>query len=511
MSRYQYITLIRPPAVTGKNTYSSPSTLSIGLAYISSALKENGYHVRTIDAIGEALDQVRHDDNSDYRITGLDNQQIIERISSATDMIGISCMFSVEWPIQKKLIQDIKKAFPYAKIILGGEHASSAWREILNTVPEVDLCVCGEGDETIIDIAKNKNADLKDIPGIAYRGERNRPIKNISRKRILKIDNIPRPDWSDIPLEKYFSQQNSWCPNIKEHRHISVIATRGCPYQCTFCSSPSMWTTRFSVRTPQNLMNEILYHVEKNKITGFDMSDLTAILKRDWIFEFTDLLIESGLKLSWTLPQGTRTEQFDRPLIKQLKRANLRYTTYCPESGSNRIVKRIKKKVNLKKMLKSMRIAKQEGLVVKTGFIIGFPFEKRIDVYKTLIFQIRCAFVGVDDSIIHFYCPYPGSEIFNQLYAENKISYDDNYYKSLINMMDLTKIDNYCEHINKYELGLYRIIGMATFYIVSYLTRPMRIIRTLRVFVVNDNPISLLELRLVSGLKLFKKIRAKDG
>ena len=501
-----HITLIRPPTITGLNTYSSPSTLSIGLAYIAASIKAHNFQVKTIDSIGEGLDVINFDYENRVRAYGLSHEDIISRIPTQTDVIGLSCMFTLEWPNHRLLIRKIKKAFPSTPIVLGGEHVTSSFENILSTTKEVDVCVLGEGEETIVELLKNGFSHLENIKGIAYRDSNQAVCKNVRRERIKQIEEIPQPDWSDFPLENYFNNLGTWCPNIDSGRHIAVLATRGCPYQCAFCSNPDMWTTRFIARSPGHLLDEIKGHVKKYNITGFDMSDLTAILNREWIFEFTDLLIKSGLNLNWTLPQGTRTEQFDRELIKQLKKANLRFTSYCPETGSERICKLINKKVNLKKMLQSMKIAKEEGLTVKTDFIIGFPFEYRSDVYQTLFYQFKCALVGVDDSIIHFYCPYPGSKIFKELFANGKITLDDEYYRSLGNMADLTNLKNHCENINKYELGFYRILGMSIFYMTSYLTRPLRIFRSIRVFSYLANPVTLFELRILEMLRL-KKIK----
>ncbi len=504
----RHFTLIRPPTITGLNTYSSPATLSIGVAYIAASIKANQFDVKTIDSIGEGLDTVSMDYENKVRAYGLSHEEIINRIPKNTNAIGLSCMFTIEWPNHRLLIQKIKKVFPHVPIILGGEHVTSSCDNILATTPEVDICVLGEGEETIVELLKSNFVFLENIKGIAYRDSNQVVRQNERRNRIKQIEDIPQPDWSDFPLENYFNNLGTWCPNIDSGRHIAVLATRGCPYQCAFCSNPGMWTTRFIARSPQHLLEEIKGHVEKYKITGFDMSDLTAILNRDWIFEFTDLLIKSNLNLNWTLPQGTRTEQFDRELIKQLKKANLRFTSYCPETGSEKTCKLINKKVNLKKMLQSMKIAKEEGLTVKTDFIIGFPFERRWDVYQTIFYQFKCALVGVDDSIIHFYCPYPGSKIFKELYADGKITLDAEYYRSLGNMADLTNLKNYNEHMNKYELGFYRIFGMSLFYLTTYLTRPFRIFRSIKVFSDLTSPVTLFELRILEMLRI-KKIASK--
>jgi len=112
--------------------------------------------------------------------------------------------------------------------------------------------------------------------------------------------------------------------------------------------------------------------------------------------------------------------------------------------------------------------------------MLGFPNEDRVDVFKTLIFQIKLAIIGVDDAPLYVFSPYPGTELFNDLISKKRIKVNNEYFQSLACQMDLSKSSNLCEKIGAKELGLYRIIGMSLFYILSYLLYPGRIIRSIR-------------------------------
>lgn len=498
--------------MTSLGTYSSVVIPSIGLAYLSSTLKSKGHQCVTVDAVGEAIDQITTYPDEGYQTRGLSISEIVERIPTNTDFIGVSAMFSIEWPYTRKIIEAIKEKFPETPIILGGEHATCATKNILDNCKAVDVCILGEGEETILDLINNfKN--LGSVEGIAFRDNNNRVLKTASRKRLKDVNNIARPDWESIPIENYFDSKYSWTPTFKEgSRNMVILATRGCPYECTFCSNPEMWTTKYNVRSPEDVVDELEGYIKKYQITGFDFCDLTAVFHKQWIIDFTKLLIKKKLNLTWAPPVGTRSEVFSYEVVRLMKESGCSYINFSPESGSLDILKRIKKRINLKKMFDSIQFCKEVGLPVRINLIIGFPFETRKNILQTILFQWKVALAGGDDSIIHFFSPYPGSEIFNDLIKSGKIeSLDDNYYKSLMSYMDLNNMTNYCESVGMRELGIYRLIGMAGFYGISYLKYPKRIFRSIKVLMGKSPSYSILEQRLLELNERKKSSRPKNG
>ncbi len=112
-----------------------------------------------------------------------------------------------------------------------------------------------------------------------------------------------------------------------------MLATRGCPYSCTFCSSPDMWTTRYYARSPASVVDEIADYVERYGISNVDFEDLTAFINRDWILAFCAELVRRDLHISYQLPSGTRSEALDAEVLAPLWRSGCRNLTYAPESG----------------------------------------------------------------------------------------------------------------------------------------------------------------------------------
>lgn len=496
-----FLTLIRPPTVASRHSYSIPVTPPLGLAYIAAALREEEHRVQFIDALAEDLAQIRPSVHPELVYQGLSIEQVIARVDPATEAIGLSSMFSLEWPHLKALVAALGKAFPGVPIILGGEHPTATYEYILRTCPAVTCVALGEGDQTIQDFAKVLDGKLKldEVASIAFRDSEGKVVRSAGRPRVRDVDSLPSPAWDLVPVRTYLDGGYGY--GVDLGRSMPVLATRGCPYQCTFCSSPQMWTTRYVMRAPDRVLDEIERYQREYGATNIDFYDLTAIVRRDWILEFCRGIERRGLKFTWQLPSGTRSEALDREVLGQLAKTGCTNLTYAPESGSPETLKRIKKKVTLEKIRDSMREAKRAGINVKCNLIIGFPDETRGDVYRTMLFMWRMALLGVDDSPLFLFSPYPGSELFALLKERRRIAeMDDDYFASLACYMDMGVVSRYCERIGPWELNLYRSIGMGVFYAMTYLSRPARIFRTIR-NLLNSKSETVIEQRLLDMMK----------
>jgi radical SAM superfamily enzyme YgiQ (UPF0313 family) len=371
----------------------------------------------------------------------------------------------------------VRRRFPRALIVAGGEHITALAEHTLETCPEVDLCVLGEGEEAMADIANafDNDGDFAKLRGLVLRidGE---PHRTAKRERVRAIDKIPAPNWEIAPIDAYLD--NGLGYGVDLGRSMPIIATRGCPYQCTFCSNPTMWTTRWLARDPAAVLDEIEGYIRRYRATNIDFYDLTAIVKKTWIVDFCKLIAERGLSFTWQLPSGTRSEAIDEEVCDWLYRSGCRNMTYAPESGSPAVLARIKKKVKLSRLVKSMRAAIKAGMNVKTNIIVGFPDERRSEILETIVFILRMSVAGVHDVSVSLFSPYPGSELFDGLQANGKIgAIDDEFLLSLAAYTDVTNTVSWCENLSSREIGAWRILALLLFYGVQYAVRPWRLAR----------------------------------
>jgi radical SAM superfamily enzyme YgiQ (UPF0313 family) len=471
------ITLIAPPIYFSKNSYSTPLTLPLGLAYLAAALEKANYKVDLLDTRGRDVDNVRLTPDGRFKVQGMDEAASIELIDPATDIIGVTIMFSQEWPQVRDYINLVRDRFPDATIIVGGEHPTAMPEYTLRDCPAIDYLVRGEGELTLLEIVHRLRSGkpVEDVSGVAYLGDDN-SLKTPLSARMADIKEMPRPAWHLMDVEPYF--QPNFTMGISHGRNMAMLATRGCPYQCTFCSSPSMWTTRYVLRPVNDVVDEIVEYIDKFKANSIDFYDLTAIVKREWIIEFIAEIERRKLKFTWQLPSGTRSESLDEEVIAGLARTGCEFLVYAPESGSNRTLEMIKKRVNLVNLQRSIRAAVKTGMVTKVNFIIGFPFETRREVLQTLLFVWKLALMKVNDCNISTFSPYPGSELFSELYAEGAIGeINDKYFEVLMTQFDFTVTKTFCRNVSEREIMFYRILGLSVFYGLSYVRSPLNIFR----------------------------------
>jgi len=457
-----------------------PVVPPLGLAYIAGAVQSAGHEVKVIDAIGSGVSMFT-EFSADIILNGQHDNEIIAQIDKDVDVIGLACMFSMNWLANRRLLNALAANFPGAKIIIGGEHVTAMSHLCMEQCPDVFAVVLGEGEEIIVELlnAIDNNTSVKNIQGIVYRDDNYEIVATGKRQRKRDIEALAWPAWERFPLAQYMD--NNFSYGVYRGKTLPVMATRGCPYSCTFCSSPAMWGTRYYMRSPSNMVDEIEFLHKEYDIRNFDFYDLTAIIHKHWIIDFCKELAERKLNITWQIPAGTRCEVIDQEVAGWLYKSGCRNITYAPESGSPEVLKTIKKKVKLDRMLDSIRASHKERLNIKLNMIIGFPDERPAQVWETVVFLIKASWAGAHDALPGIFNPYPGSELFERLVKEKKIDpAKDAYWARLIYDDDYIKGISHCSYISKTMLLFYLAIEVFVFYASNYLFRPGRLFATIK-------------------------------
>ena len=498
------LVLLRTPMIVPKWSNQSSICPPLGLAYVAAALRKAKHNVRCVDALGEAPLQKIISEDKKFVHYGLSTKQIIQHLSNENfNVLFVSVMFSQEWPAVRSMIKTIMKVYPNVFLVCGGEHITACPEFCMKECPEIDICVIGEGEETSIDLlnAIKEKKSLLNVNGIVFKSE-DGLIKNPKRPRINKLEQITWPAWNLFPLENYLS--NSFGYGVSTGRSMPMLISRGCPFQCTFCSSPQMWTTKWQARNADCVIEEMQFYINKYKATNFDFYDLTAIVKKDWIVEFCQKVIKKNWNITWQMPAGTRSEALDDEALGLMVLSGQQMISYAPESGSAVTLQKIKKKIKVDKMKQSIKSALSKGMDVKLNLMMGFPDETHKDMFRTLIFLKDVAVLGVNDAYVGAFAPYPGSELFDQLHKNGQISnLDDKYFHNLSSNSDIFNSYSFSKHVNTAMLAFYRLGGMSMFYIISFILHPKRLFRLFS-NIINKREESKLDMALIQMIDRFK-------
>lgn len=500
------VTFVRGPIVSTARAFNNEATPSIAFAYLSAFIAQHGYRCTIVDAIAEGLGQRWPlPERAGYQCQGLTFEEILARVPSDSEIIAVSAMFSGEWPVTRELIRRLRERHKRALIVAGGEHITALTEYSLRDCPAIDVAVCGEGEGPLLEVleAHAAGGGFAHINGAAFLDADDNFVRIGGLPRIREIDRIPWPHWPEGYLERFWQAGKSY--GVQSARDMPIMASRGCPYQCTFCSSASMWTTRYVLRDIDDLIAEIKSYIARYDITALQFYDLTAITKKRWTVEFCNRLLAEGINIAWSLPSGTRSEALDAETLALLKKTNCNYLVYAPESGSPQTLQTIKKRIELDRLTGSVIEAKRQGIVVRTNLIIGFPHETRRHVFETIRYGLYLAWKGADEVSINIFSPYPGTEIFGALLAQGKVTLDDDYFFSLTSLnSDYTSLNpNTCNPVmGPRELACYRIGFTLTNYLLGYLRYPTRILRTIaNMFFPNRGTATVFEHRLKDALR----------
>ena len=225
-ARTALVCLIRPPAVETFRFTTTSITPPLGLAYIAGALCSSGRTVRVIDAVAEQPERaVRY--FKGY-LVGLSVEDIVSKVPADATMVGITVVFTHEWPVVVHLVERLKASRPELVIVLGGEHVTSMPEFCLLT-SRADVIVLGEGEETIVEVADalDSGQGLTDIAGIGYRDSES-VVLHPRRTRKVDVDDIPLPSWDLFALDVYHAHRFVG-GMYSSALTVPILATRAAP------------------------------------------------------------------------------------------------------------------------------------------------------------------------------------------------------------------------------------------------------------------------------------------
>lgn len=392
------VLLINPPS-------DSPNpVMPLGLAYLAAALEEKGIAVEVYDAWGEG--------------GGL--ADIADQCWKVRpDIVGIT-MMSPTYGASMQVVDVVHRCCD-AIIVVGGPHPSALPEQCLKDNAHIDFVVIGEGEEVLpklVKILSDGDTDqLNGLDGVAFRMEDGSIVNNGRAPRITNLDEIPFPARHLFPVRRYKSHP----PFGKRKPYMTVITSRGCSYQCTYCSK-AIFGRRFRARSPENVIAEIKFLKEKFAVRElhFYDDDFTMDMKR--AERICDLLIQERVSVSWSCT--TRVNLVTKDLLAKMKKAGCWLICYGVESSDPEILKRVKKGYTVEQINAAFSWTRDAGIKTVGFFMLGLPGETEKTMRGTIDFSLNLAPDFVSWGITALY---PGSTLYeeavNGCFGDVNVSY----------------------------------------------------------------------------------------
>lgn len=332
----------------------------LGILYISSYLKQHGFDVELYDSTFKTFE--------DQKKTLLD---------SKPEIIAVYCNLMTKLnvlPLMKFIKQNLKKS----KIILGGPEPPFYAKEFLEA--GADIIVEGEGEVTMKSLCEElviPEPDLGKVSGIIFKNANNELVKTPPREKIKDIDVLPYPDRESIELGLYL---DAW-KNAHGYSSVSINTMRGCPFTCRWCSH-SVYGVSYRRRSPEKTAAEIKYIIEKYKPETFWFVDDVFTVSHKWLNSVHKLLKEQNITFKFECI--SRSDRLKEEVIKTLKEMGCFRLWIGAESGSQKVLDLMDRRVNAAETREIIKLTRKYGIEAGTFIMLGYPGEKKEDIYETV-------------------------------------------------------------------------------------------------------------------------------
>jgi len=391
-------------------------------ATLLTILKKNGNEVKFIDSIYEELNY----NTFEKKLEEFQTEILIFESKTA-------CI-KENWNV----INQIKEKFPKIIVVAVGDHVSVLPEETLNN-SKVDYVLTG-GDYDIstsklVEFLEKKNREL---PKGSYYKTKDE-IKNTGKYELIEnLDEIPYIDREIVPWKNY---HESW----RLHDEFTyIMASRGCPFRCTFCSWPQMlYDKRVRFRTVPNVMGEIELLLNKYGIKEIFFDDDTFNVSKKWVMELCEEIIKRNLKFTWGC--NGRVSNCDKEMLTAMKKSGCRFIKFGVESASAETIERIKKGYTLEEVKKTFKNAKEVGILRHATAMLGYPWETKKDMQETINFIKK-----LDVDTVQFSIPvvYPGTELFREAKEKGWLKFKEGDWEKF----DMAEPCLKSEHATKEEI-----------------------------------------------------------
>jgi len=397
------ILLVKPVTPSGLVLNCVPP---IGLGYLATALRNAGFkEIGILDCVKEGLDYVL------FR----------KRVRAFNpDVIGFQ-VFSQDLPSLEKSLKMVKEVRPRIITVAGGPHPSGLPKETLKKFNQLDFVFCGEAELGLPLLLKSLEvkSGFSKVPGLGWR-DKGKKIRINPQVFIKNLNSLGFPAWDLLSPQEYpDAPQGVICRNLPI---APMMATRGCPFSCTFCAGWTISGKKIRRRSVEDVLAEIELLYQDYGVREIHFLDDNFTLDPDYLENFCTKLLEKDFKISWCCPNGVRLDTLNKKTLELMKKSGCYYVSVGIESGTNRILRKMKKGITVKKIRKMVRMVNEAGMTINGFFILGYPGETKGEILKTIKFAKS---LNLARAAFYNFLPLPRTEAYEKLLEDGELEKGD--------------------------------------------------------------------------------------
>jgi radical SAM superfamily enzyme YgiQ (UPF0313 family) len=441
------ILLIDPP-YTGLKGMSTDCGYSAGLTSLAAYLRHAGIETGVLagDLLVDLPSNKTWIDLKDYAAGQREYEKIVsdkthvvwkklaDIVSQAAPMaVGISYYTPLKCTVERvaDLIREVDRDI---KIIAGAFHPTFCPEEVMQN-PDIDFVIRGEGEIPLLSLVRQLKKDSpkwETVPGIYYRDRDGQVRGNPGVGLLNNLDELPFLA-RDLVLNCDYNHYRDHC----------LSSARGCPYTCSFCADRRLWGGKVRRRSVDNVIEELRLLKDTYEINFVDFVDGTFTFDRKYLETFCNKLISHNLNIKWRCT--ARYDNLDEDLLKLMKRANCSGMYFGLESGSDRVLKAINKRMTVEEIIRVSEMVYSIGIFSATAILLGLPYETKEDMEATLKLMKRVKTSILD---VNSYTPLPGTPLWDSTSEEDKKNIDwrkvalkslDNYFSKTMSVDDFRR------------------------------------------------------------------------
>lgn len=393
------VLFVNPPQTASKYKFMGVIAPPLGIAYMAGVLQENNIDVEILDASAEDMDF------KDVEKELLKRKPDLVALTALTPTIGRAL----------ETAQVVKETLPDSIVVMGGYHPTFNFIETLED-ENVDIVIRGEGEYIMLNLvqALENQSSLHDVKGIVFEDKNSKEIVvNPEAPLIQDLDELPFPALNLLPMKKYRL--------LDMDTHMTtMITTRGCPMQCSFCSSAAMHGKKIRERSVENIVDEIEYLNTNYDIDTIAFMDDTFTLKKRKVMAICDEILKRNIEIMWGCT--SRVDTLDEKLLKKMKEAGCITIFIGVESADQQQLDNMCKNTTIAKIENAFKIAHKLKIRTIASVALGMPGDTKEIMNKTVKFVHK---LKPNYAIYSLATPYPGTRFYKEAFEKNLIKIKD--------------------------------------------------------------------------------------